>query len=83
MFSGAQFILSIFGLKDVYYKEDRFWVLGVFFLILGLVGFINFKFSKHLEKINKMCIVWTIYTVLAIDFLLIFLLKEQIQLKKF
>ena len=26
MFSGAQFILSIFGMKNVYiYKEDRFW----------------------------------------------------------
>lgn len=82
MFSGAQFILSIFGLKDVYYKEDRFWVLGVFFLILGLVGFINFKFSKHLEKINKMCIVWTIYTVLAIDFLLIFFAKRTNSIKE-
>ena len=73
MFSGAQFILSIFGMKNVYiYKEDRFLVLSVYFILLGFCGFINFKFSKHLEKINKACILWTIYTVLAIDFLLIF-----------
>ena len=69
MFSGAQFILSIFGMKNVYiYKEDRFLVLSVYFILLGFCGFINFKFSKHLEKINKACILWTIYTVLAIDF---------------
>ena len=30
MFSGSQFILSIFGLKDFVYKEDKFLVLGVF-----------------------------------------------------
>lgn len=73
MFSGSQFILSIFGMKNVYiYKEDRFLVLSVYFILLGVCGFINFKFSKHLEKINKACILWTIYTVLAIDFLLIF-----------
>ncbi|RCK54390.1 Polyamine transporter TPO5 [Candida viswanathii] len=82
MFSGAQFILSIFGLKDVYYKEDRFWVLGVFFLILGIVGFINFKFSRYLERVNKMCILWTIYTVLAIDFLLIFFAKRTNSIKE-
>ncbi|KAI5955911.1 TPO5 [Candida jiufengensis] len=81
MFSGSQFILSIFGLKDFEYKEDRFFVLGVYFLILIFVGLINFKFSKHLEKINKMCILWTIYTVLAIDVLLIFFAKKTNSIK--
>ncbi|CAK9438206.1 uncharacterized protein LODBEIA_P24720 [Lodderomyces beijingensis] len=81
MFSGSQFVLSIFGLKDFEYKEDRFYVLGVFFLILALVGFVNFKFSRHLEKINKACILWTIYTVLAIDVLLIFFAKRTNSIK--
>ncbi|CAI5757855.1 unnamed protein product [Candida verbasci] len=81
MFSGSQFILSIFGLKDVQYKEDRFWVLGVFYLLLAFSGFINFKFSKYLEKINKLCILWTIYAVLVIDFLLIFFAKRTNSIK--
>ncbi|KAK6454576.1 putative amino-acid permease [Scheffersomyces xylosifermentans] len=82
MFAGSEFILSIFGLKDVYYKEDIFLVLGIYFILLAICGFINFKFSKHLEKINKMCIVWTIYTVLAIDFLLIFFAKRTNSIKE-
>ncbi|KAG7661864.1 TPO5 [[Candida] subhashii] len=83
MFGGAQFILSIFGLKDVYvYKEDKILVLIVFFAILLFAGFVNFVFSKHLEKINKMCILWTIYTVLAIDFLLIFFAKRTNSIKE-
>ena len=81
MFSGSQFILSIFGLKDFEYKEDRFLVLGVYYLILATVGFINFRFSKHLERINKACILWTIYTVLAIDVLLIFFAKKTNSIK--
>lgn len=76
MFAGSQFILSIFGLKDAYYREDKFLVLGVYFILLTFCGFINFKFSKYLEKINKVCIVWSISTVLAIDFLLIFFAKK-------
>lgn len=81
MFAGSQFILSIFGLKNVYYKEDIFLVLGVYFIILTFCGFVNFRFSKYLEKINKMCIVWSIYTVLAIDFLLIFFAKRTNSVK--
>lgn len=73
MFLGSQFILSIFGLKDVYYKEDIMFVLGVYFILLTFVGFINFKFSRHLERINKACIVWSIASVFLIGtFLIIF-----------
>lgn len=76
LFSGLQFILSIFGLKDVYYKEDVSFVLGVYFIMLTVVGFINFKFSKYLEHINKLCIVWSISTVLVIAILLIVFAKR-------
>lgn len=73
MFLGSQFILSIFGLKDVYYKEDIMFVLGVYFILLTFVGFINFKFSRHLERINKACIVWSVASVFLIGtFLIIF-----------
>lgn len=81
MFAGSQFILSIFGLKDIYYKEDVLLIEGIFFIILTLVGFINFKFSKYLEKINKACIAWSIYTILAIDVLLIFFAKRTNSIK--
>lgn len=77
MFSGSQFILAIFGLKDVYYKEDVTFVLGVFFIMLTLVGFINFKFSRYLEHINKICIFWSISTVIVIDILLIAFSKRK------
>ncbi|KSA02167.1 uncharacterized protein AC631_02075 [Debaryomyces fabryi] len=77
IFAGSQFILSIFGLKDAYYKEDAFLVLAVYFTLLTFCGFVNFKFAKYLEKINKVCIIWSISTVLTIDFLLIFLQKNQ------
>ncbi|KAK6464005.1 amino acid permease-domain-containing protein [Scheffersomyces coipomensis] len=76
MFAGSQFILSIFGLKDVYYKEDIFFVLGIFFIILSFCGFVNFRFSRYIEQINKACILWTIYTVLAIDVLLILFARK-------
>ena len=76
MFAGSQFILSILGLRDITYKEDVFWVLGTYFIILTFSGLVNFWFSKYLERINKLCILWTIYTVLAIDFLLIFFAKK-------
>lgn len=76
LFSGSQFILSIFGLKNVYYKEDILLVLGVYFIMLTFVGFINFKFSKYLEHINKLCIFWSVGTVVVIDLLLIIFAKR-------
>ncbi|PSK40787.1 hypothetical protein C7M61_000442 [Candidozyma pseudohaemuli] len=76
MFSGSQFILSIFGLKDVYYKEDTLLVLAVYFILLTFVGFVNFKFSGYLDYINKMCIIWSIGTVLMIDIILLIFSKK-------
>lgn len=76
MFAGSQFILSMFGIKDVYYKEDAFLVLGVFFILLSFCGIVNFKFSKYLDKINSLCILWSVSTVLTIDVLLIFFAKK-------
>lgn len=82
MFAGSQFIVSVFLLKNADYKEDILLVLGVYYTILTFCGLVNFKFSKHLEKINKMCIYWSIYTVLAIDFLLIFFAKRTNSIKE-
>ncbi|EGW33052.1 uncharacterized protein SPAPADRAFT_136592 [Spathaspora passalidarum NRRL Y-27907] len=81
MFAGSQFILSVFGLKDLVYNENSFLVLMVFMIILLFSGFINFYFARYLEKINRACIYWTIYTVLAIDFLLIFYAKRTNSIK--
>lgn len=77
MFLGSQFILSIFGLKNVYYKEDILLVLGVYFILLTVVGFVNFKFSRYLEYINKMCIIWSIASVLLIGVLLMLFAKQK------
>lgn len=82
MFAGSQFIVSVFLLKNADYKEDILLVLGVYFIMLTFCGLVNFKFSKHLEKINKMCIYWSIYTVLVIDFLLIFFAKRTNSIKE-
>lgn len=76
LFAGSQFVLSIFGLKNVYYKEDMMFVLGVYFIMLSFVGFVNFRFSKYLEYINKLCIVWSVSTVMVIDLLLIIFAKR-------
>ncbi|RLV95695.1 Polyamine transporter TPO5 [Spathaspora sp. JA1] len=81
MFAGSQFILSILGLKDLVYKEDNLLVLAVFMIILLFSGFINFYLARYLENINRACIYWTIYTVLAIDFLLIFYAKRTNSIK--
>lgn len=82
MFAGSQFILSIFGLKDAYFVQDVFLVIGVYFVLLTFCGLINFKFSKYLERINQMCIYWSIYTIIAIDFLLIFFAKRTNSIKE-
>lgn len=76
LFSGSQFIISIFGLKDVYYKEDIMLVLAVYFCLLTFVGFINFKFSNYLVQINKICIIWSVGTVILVDVLLIVFSKQ-------
>ncbi|EGV62109.1 polyamine transporter tpo5 [Yamadazyma tenuis] len=81
-FAGAQFILSIFGLKNSYYKEDIMLVLLVYYAMLLFSGFINWKFPKYLEKINRACIIWSLGTTLAIDFLLIFFAKRTHSIKE-
>lgn len=81
MFSGAQFILSIFGLKNSYYKEDILLVLLVYFCLLIFCGFINYKFQHYLDRINRACILWSLGTILIIDFLLIFFAKRTHSIK--
>lgn len=70
MYGGSQFILSVLGLQDVYYKKDTVLTLFLFFALILLCGLINYKFAKYLDKINNFCTYWTIYTVLLIDILL-------------
>ena len=76
VFSGARFILSLFGLRDSNYKENMFFILGTYFIVLGICGIINYRFARYLERINIACVFWTIYTVIAIDFLLILFSKK-------
>ncbi|GMF00866.1 unnamed protein product [Ambrosiozyma monospora] len=70
-FGGSQFILSIFGLKESDYKHDDWLVLSLFAGISVFCGIVNWKFQKYLDHITKMCLYWTIYTVLIMDVLLL------------
>ncbi|ODV83717.1 hypothetical protein CANARDRAFT_9281 [[Candida] arabinofermentans NRRL YB-2248] len=80
-FGGSQFILSIFGLKQSDYKHDDYIVLLTYFGIIALCTLVNLKFQSQLERINKLCIYWTIYTVLVMDFLLMIFSNDFHDLK--
>ena len=54
VFWGTIHFIDIWNENVYIYKEDRFLVLSVYFILLGFCGFINFKFSKHLEKLIKL-----------------------------
>ncbi|AOA61969.1 Putative polyamine transporter [Komagataella phaffii CBS 7435] len=71
VYGGAQFILSIFGLKDSGYRQDSFLVLLLFFIMVLLSGLVNLKFANRLDTINNLCVIWTIGTVLIIDIILL------------
>lgn len=77
MYAGSQFIVSILSLKSQTAVADPvFTILGVYFILVSFCGLVNFMLAKYLEKFNKLCIVWLLYTVLAIDILLIFYSKR-------
>ncbi|QOU21355.1 hypothetical protein BRETT_001077 [Brettanomyces bruxellensis] len=80
-FGGSQFILSIFGLKQSDYKHDDLIVFLLYIVIVVLAGLVNLQFQKHLEKLNTLCIYWTIYTILIMDILLIIFSTEHHDIK--
>lgn len=83
MFSGSQFILSIWGLRNIdLYKEDIIFVLVIYYAILAFSGFINYKFPLYLDAINRACIYWSLGTILLIDFLLIIFAKRTNSIKE-
>lgn len=83
MFSGSQFILSIWGLRNIdLYKEDVIFVLIIFYGILAFSGFVNYKFPLYLDAINKACIFWSLGTILLIDLLLIIFAKRTNSIKE-
>lgn len=70
-YGGSQFIMSVFGLKNEAYRRDSGITLLVYYIVVFVCGITNARFPFILEKINKLCIYWTIYTVLVMDILLI------------
>lgn len=70
-FGGAQFVLSMFGLTDIHYKENELLIMVAFVAIVALSALINLKFQYMLEGINKACIYWTFYTILFADILIL------------
>ncbi|QPG72738.1 hypothetical protein FOA43_000039 [Brettanomyces nanus] len=80
-FGGSQFILSIFGLKESDYRHDDYVVLLLYIIIVVVSGFVNLQCQKYLEKLNKLCIYWTVYTILIMDFLLLLFSTEYHDLK--
>lgn len=78
MYGGLQFIVGLFNLgRARHHESDVYLVLGVYFLMVLVCGIINYTMAKQLELINRACIVWLLYTVLAIDVLLIFFSKHR------
>ncbi|OUM55849.1 hypothetical protein BVG19_g5456 [[Candida] boidinii] len=71
VFGGALFVLSIFGLNNSNYKRNDLFVLLLYYLFVIICAIVNIKFQNLLEKINKACTYWVIYTVLIMDFLLL------------
>lgn len=71
VFGGALFVLSIFGLNNANYRRNDIFVLLVYYLFVVICAILNIKFQNLLEKINKACTYWVIYTVLIMDFLLL------------
>lgn len=80
-FGGSQFILSIFGLKQSDYKHNDWIVLLLYIILVIISALINLQFQKYLEKLNKLCIYWTIYTIIIMDFLLLIFSTEYHDLK--
>lgn len=71
VFSGAEFVLSLFGLGDEVYRRDVFVTVVVFEILMVVCGLVNIKIPRHLDTINKACVYWTVYTVLLIDAILL------------
>lgn len=70
-FGGSQFILSIFGLTQSNYKHNDWVVLALYIILVVLSALVNTFCQRYLEKFNKLCIYWTIYTILIMDILLL------------
>ena len=51
----------------IFIKKIDFGIISIFHII-GILWIYKFQIFKTFRKINKACILWTIYTVLAIDF---------------
>ncbi|CCE63425.1 hypothetical protein TPHA_0E03350 [Tetrapisispora phaffii CBS 4417] len=73
-FAGAQLTISLLLLMKSDLISETHLILFtviVFYLVVTIVGFINLKFSRFIETINKICVIWIFYAIIFIDVLLL------------
>ncbi|SCU87486.1 LADA_0E04280g1_1 [Lachancea dasiensis] len=73
-FAGAQLVISLITMTNEQLISESFimfFTVIVFYLIVTIVGLVNWKFASIVETVNKVCVYWIIYAVIFIDILLL------------
>lgn len=85
-FAGAQLTISLILMTNSDLIDEThliFYTVIVFYLVVTIVGFINLKFARFIEIINKVCVYWIIYAIIFIDILLLIFHKGKYRSLKY
>lgn len=85
-FAGAQLTISLILMTNSDLIDEThltFYTVIVFYLVVTVVGFINLKFARFIETINKVCVYWIIYAIIFIDILLLIFHKGKYRSLKY
>lgn len=85
-FAGAQLTISLILMANSDLIDEThliFYTVIVFYLVVTVVGFINLKFARFIEIINKVCVYWIIYAIIFIDILLLIFHKGKYRSLKY
>ncbi|EDO18999.1 hypothetical protein Kpol_2002p70 [Vanderwaltozyma polyspora DSM 70294] len=73
-YAGAQLTISLILMNNSDLISEAnliFFTVIVFYMVVTIVGLVNLKFSRFIEIINKICVLWIIYAIIFIDILLL------------
>lgn len=85
-FAGAQLTISLILMTNSDLIDEThliFFTVIIFYLVVTVVGFINLKFARFIETINKVCVYWIIYAIIFIDILLLLFHKGKYRSLKY
>ncbi|KOG98161.1 Tpo5p [Saccharomyces eubayanus] len=85
-FAGAQLTISLILMTNSDLISEShliFYTVIVFYLVVTIVGFVNLKFARFIETINKVCVYWIIYAIIFIDILLLIFHKGKFRSLKY